>query len=218
MYAKTKDYRNADGCPVLSNVQQKKMILENTILQNHPRQQIMYNAVRDKDSTFFKEFAKIYNQKCAYCGAKIGHTDIRLFEVDHFICQSSYSNDTQGRIAAGKTSNLALSCLSCNRGKGDLLIDGKYRELLNPDDGSIATVFFRDDNYYIRVEDAYSDDPVVQSFFKQLMLESELRRLDYLLLEMNNLLSTLKNKNLGLAARLEQCMSILLQRKNETLI
>lgn len=218
MVVMTKDYRNAGGCPSLVDVKQKKDELETIIRQEHSHQKIIYNAIRNKSDCYFVKLASIYNQKCAYCGARIGHTDIKLFEVDHFICESSYSNNTTGRAEAGKASNLVLSCFSCNRGKGDLLIEGKYRELLNPDDSSIATVFIRDDNYYIRIEDKYSDDSLVQTFYKQLLLESELRRLDYLLLEMSSLIAAKKMGNSVLAAKIEHCMSILLQRKNSTLI
>lgn len=217
MVVAAKDYRNAGGCPSLADVKQKKDALEKRIRQEQSHRKIIYNAVRNKSDCYFVELASIYNQKCAYCGAKIGHTDIKLFEVDHFICESSYSNDTTGRAEAGKVSNLVLSCFLCNRGKGDLLIEGKYRELLNPDDGSISTVFIRDDNYYIRIENTYSDDSFIQVFFKELMLESELIRLDYLLLEISDLISIKRAKSPELAAKLEQCMSILLQRKNATL-
>ena len=47
----------------------------------------MYNFVHDKQDVYFKPFSEIYNCKCAYCGAWIGISDIRLFEVDHFICE-----------------------------------------------------------------------------------------------------------------------------------
>ena len=218
MVAATKDYRNASGCPALADVKQKKDELEKRIFQEHPHQKITYNAIRNKNGSYFTDFANIYNKKCAYCGARLGHTDIQLFEVDHFICESSYSNDTSGRAEAGRASNLVFSCFSCNRGKGDLPIGARYQGLLNPDDGSIATVFIRDENYYIRIENTYSHDVFIQTFYKELMLESELRRLDYLLLEISDLISAKRTKNPELAVKLEQCMGILLQRKNATLI
>lgn len=216
MVAAMKDYRNADGCPVLTEVQEKKARLEKQIRQEHPHQRIMYNAIKNRNDKYFEMLESIYNHKCAYCGARIGHTDIRLFEVDHFICESSYSSDTQGRIDAGRTSNLIFSCYSCNRGKGDFPINGEYRKLLNPDDSSIATVFTRDDFYYIRVANTYSEDASVQNFYKQLMLGSETRRLDYLLLEMSNLASIKTTEDPALAEKLEQCIGVLLQRKNNT--
>ncbi len=217
MVVETKDYRNADGCLVLTDMKQKKSTLENQILQEHPRQRIMYNAIKNKNEQYFRIFAKIYNFKCAYCGAKMGDTDIRLFEVDHFVCKSSFPSDKQGHAKAGRTSNLAFSCYSCNRGKSNLAFDEIHQELLNPDNGSIATVFTRDDYYYIRVADTYSEDTHVQRFYKQLSLGSEFRRLDYLLLEMSNLASIKKEENPTLVEKLEQCIEVLLQRKNSNI-
>lgn len=216
MVVATKDYRNADGCPVLTDVQEKKAKLEKQICQEHPHQRIMYNVIKNRNDKYFEILESIYNHKCAYCGARIGHTDIKLFEVDHFICESSYSKSTQGRIKAGRTSNLIFSCYSCNRAKSDFLISGKYRKLLNPDDGSIAKVFIRDDLYYIRVASTYSEDSSVQMFYNQLMLGSETRRLDYLLLEMSNLAYAKMTEDPALAEKLDQCIGILLQRKNNT--
>ena len=82
-----KDYRNTTNCPVLVDVALKKCALERKIQQDHKRAKIMYNFVHDKQDVYFKPFSEIYNCKCAYCGAWIGISDIRLFEVDHFICE-----------------------------------------------------------------------------------------------------------------------------------
>lgn len=76
-----KDYRNTTNCPVLVDVALKKCALERKIQQDHKRAKIMYNFVHDKQDVYFKPFSEIYNCKCAYCGAWIGISDIRLFEV-----------------------------------------------------------------------------------------------------------------------------------------
>ena len=86
-----KDYRNTTNCPVLVDVALKKCALERKIQQDHKRAKIMYNFVHDKQDVYFKPFSEIYNCKCAYCGAWIGISDIRLFEVDHFICEDAFS-------------------------------------------------------------------------------------------------------------------------------
>ena len=78
MVVATKDYRNADGCPELTDVQEKKAKLEKQICQEHPHQRIMYNAIKNRNDKYFEMLASIYNHKCAYCGARIGHTDIKL--------------------------------------------------------------------------------------------------------------------------------------------
>lgn len=181
-----KDYRNTTNCPVLVDVALKKCALERKIQQDHKRAKIMYNFVHDKQDVYFKPFSEIYNCKCAYCGAWIGISDIRLFEVDHFICEDAFSKDTAGRSEAGKVSNLVLACYSCNRGKGKLMIDEDHQGTLNPDDGSIAQVFDRNEDYYICIRPDYAEDQVVVDFYQKLLLGSEFRRLDYLLLEIKN--------------------------------
>lgn len=215
---KNRDYRNTDSCPVLADVALKKSALEGTIRKDHKRAKIMYNYVHDKQDAYFKPFSEIYNSKCAYCGVLIGIIDIRMFEVDHFVCEDVFSDDTTGRSEAGKVSNLVLSCYSCNRGKGKLVIDGEYKKTLNPDDGSIAKVFARDNNYYIRIQPDYTEDHVIADFYEKLLLGSEFRRLDYLLLEIKNLISVQRLHNPIMAEKLEQCFSRLIVKRNKTLV
>lgn len=213
-----KDYRNTTDCPVLTDIAHKKSNLEAKIRADHPHAKIMYNFVRKKRDVYFEPFSKIYNCKCAYCGVLIGIADIRLFEIDHFICEDSFPNSTQGRSEAGKVSNLMLACYSCNRGKTDLIIDEDHLKTLNPDDGSIAQVFDRSEDYYIRIRPDYAEDPLIVDFYQKLLLGSEFRRLDYLLLEIKNFISTQRTSNPSVAAKLEQCLGALILKRNKTLI
>jgi len=213
-----RDYRNTEYCPILTDVALKKSVLEDKIRKEHGRARIMYNYIYNKEGAYFKAFSEIYNRKCAYCGVLIGIIDIRMFEVDHFVCESSFSDNTVGRSEAGKVSNLVLSCYSCNRGKGNLEVGGRYQEILNPDDNSIAEVFFRDDNYYIKIQPDYTGDSVIADFYERLLLGSEFRRLDYLLLEINNLISVQWRCNPTIAESLAHCFSRLMVKRNETLI
>ena len=212
-----KDYRNTTDCPVLTDIAHKKSNLEAEIRANHPNAKIMYNYVCKKKDIYFEPFSKIYNRKCAYCGVLIGIADIRLFEVDHFICEDSFSKDKAGRSEAGKVSNLVLACYSCNRGKGDLIIDEDHRRTLNPDDGSIAQVFTRDENYYICIRSEYAEDQQVKDFYERLSLGSEFRRLDYLLLEMKNFISAQQTTNPDVAEKLKKCFGDLIMKRNTTL-
>ena len=119
---------------------------------------------------------------------------------------------------AGKVSNLMLACYSCNRGKTDLIIDEDHLKTLNPDDGSIAQVFDRSEDYYIRIRPDYAEDPLIVDFYQKLLLGSEFRRLDYLLLEIKNFISTQRTSNPTVAAKLEQCFGALILKRNKTLI
>lgn len=213
-----RDYRNTDMCPSFFEVDIKKKELERRIREKHKKVKIIYYRVNVKKDEYFRNFAEIYNYKCAYCGAVLKFTDIRLFEIDHFICESAFQDNTDGRSEAGKIENLVFSCYSCNRGKGNLHIKDGYLTQLNPDDNSIANIFDRDEAYYIEINDAYSKDVFIQLFYDKLLLGSEARRLDYLLLEMENLKNRLKNSNKELADKLEQCMFTLLQKKTYALV
>ena len=210
------DYRNTDQCLTLTDVRAKKNALEKRIRECHKKTKIIYNRINDKHDTYYKEFAAIYNYKCAYCGTSLKFTDIRLFEIDHYICESAFSKDTAGRSEAGRIENLIFSCFSCNRGKGQLHIQDAYVPILNPDDNSISDVFFRDDKYYIKIRNEYSSDEFIKLFYEELMLGSEFRRLDFLLLEMDNFVKKMQPSNREMTQKLEQCMNKLMQKKNCT--
>lgn len=202
----TNDYRNTEYCPKLENVTSKKKTLEDKIKEKHPRQKIIYNKVHVKDTEFNEEFCRIYNRKCAYCGVSMNVIPNKLFEVDHFIAESSFSSE----IEAGKLSNLVLACYQCNRNKGEFLIEGEYIEKLNTDDGKIATVFYRDENYYIRISKDYVGDKTINDFYNKLQLVHQTRRLDYLLDSMYGLYEKIKGTKQG--AKLAEGI-LLVQRK-----
>jgi len=208
------DYRNTDKCPKLSNVSFGKRNLEERIRLKHKKAVIMFNFVSDKSTEYYEDFKKIYNYKCAYCGVDVRFIGSRLMEVDHFINESSFEDSTDGRAEAGKVSNLVFSCYPCNRGKGKFHIKSNYRNVLNPDDNSIAAIFNRDDMYNIYVDNNYANDEFVQQLFARLSLSTEARRIDYLLIEMQNLVLQLQCSNKEVANNLEICMNKLQQKRN----
>lgn len=181
---KDKDYRNTIYCPVLENVEEKKKALEDEIKSESPRTKIIYNRVHDRNNKYHKKFAKIYNNKCAYCGALWGLLPVESFEVDHFLNEGSFPDMLKGRIEAGKMKNLVWSCISCNRGKRGITITLPYDDILNVDNGNITAVFKRDGDYYIQICDTYQEDEFIQQFYEELHLGFETRRLDYLCLQL----------------------------------
>ncbi len=210
--AKNKDYRNTKYCPALDKVREQKNILEKEIRSEFPRTKIIYNKVSDRDGVYHKKFAKIYNDKCAYCGALWGLLPVESFEVDHFLNEASFHDTTEGRAEAGKMINLAWSCISCNRGKRGITIRSPYDDLLNVDNGNIAMVFRRDEDYYIRICDTYKDDQFIQQFYESLHLGYETRRLDYLGLQLEGRYQSEKDEKRK--RKLGESLSILLKKRN----
>ena len=207
-----KDYRNTEYCPVMDRVEEQKKTLEKEIRSEYSRTKIVYNKVSNRNSVYHKKFAQIYNNKCAYCGALWGLLPVESFEVDHFLNEASFPNTTEGRIEAGKMINLTWSCISCNRGKRGIMIKPPYDDLLNVDNGNIATVFRRDSDYYIRVCDTYKSDAFVRQFYEKLHLGYETRRLDYLGLQLEGKYRAEKDEKRK--CKLGESLSILMKKRN----
>ena len=212
--AKDKDYRNTIYCPMLKNVKEKKQALEEEIKSEFPRTKIIYNKVHDRAGIFHEKFAKIYNGKCAYCGAMWGLLPVESFEIDHFINEASFANTTEGRIEAGRMVNLVWSCISCNRGKSGITIQPPYDNLLNTDNGRIRAVFERDAKYYIQICDTYQEDEFIKQFYEALHLGYETRRLDYLILQLEGKYKAEKNGERK--CKLAESLNMLLKKRNHT--
>ena len=207
------DYRNTLHSIIALDILEKKTNLEELIRSKHSKIQIIYNLIKDKKKEYFLYFANIYNSKCAYCGLDVDIFPLVFFEIDHFISEDSFPKTLKGRSNAGKIENLVLACYYCNRGKGNFKIEKEYKNILNPDNSSIAKVFIRDKNYNIIINPNYNRDPVINNFYKKLFLNHEFRRLDYLLMMLNDLINHTKDdKLIGL---LSSIFHNLLKRRNK---
>lgn len=204
------DYRNTIFCPKLEDIDKKKEKLNEEITQEHTRVKIIYNQIKDKDNVYKAKFMKIYNYKCSYCGNSIDNISSNLFEVDHYICESSFKS----KEVAGKIENLVLACYDCNRTKSDFLIENKYTDILNPDLEKIKDVFFRDEMYYIGISDEYKNDKFIKSFYDQLKLAYQSRRLDFLLINILGLCEKVEGK--PQAEKLNIILRKLQQKRNLT--
>lgn len=179
------DYRNTKYCPEFKDIAIQKQALKGIIEQKHHVQDL-YNLISPNDGTTYKaEFMRIYNCKCCYCGVQLPVIPKQLFEVDHFRHKKHKAFSSEAD--AGTMDNLVLSCRKCNRSKSELLIDDSDYAKLYPDDGSITTAFIREDNYYITVAPEMKKDEKVQAFYLKLKLYEEVRRLDYLLMNIRGL-------------------------------
>ncbi|RGO01289.1 MULTISPECIES: HNH endonuclease [Megamonas] len=213
------DYRSTKRSKILKHVFQKKENLECEIREKHPRSSL-YKNISNKKDIYFKKFAEIYNYKCAYCGISSEIKGLISFEVDHFKCKSSFSDEEGGEREADKLSNLVLSCQPCNRKKREIVIDGQYKELLNIDNNKIKNIFYRDENYYIRISEKYVKNEFINSFYKKICFDADFRRLDYLLLEMNELIECLNEKkeiNDTIGNELKNCFIKLIKKRNNFL-
>ena len=214
MSTKRIDYRTTSGQLAYQNIEQKKAELTRNIHKEHSSQKIDYNSIKNRESHFYEDFCIIYNWSCAYCGARRGIIDSQLFEIDHYICQSAFPKSTEGRAKAGEVNNLVLACHDCNRRKSDFKLEGKYGILLNPDNNAIAKIFYRSDDYYIKVADEYKSDQIICQFYAQLNLGSELKRLDYLLLNIKELEDQQSEVNCIVSDKLDKIFSYLLKKRN----
>lgn len=108
--------------------------------------------------------------------------------------------------------NLVWSCISCNRGKYDIMIQDPYENSLNVDSGNITKVFYRDEDFSIKVCDTYQEDEFIQNFYKKLHLGYETRRLDYFGLRLRG--RYLREKDEEKKNQLGNALNILIRKRN----
>lgn len=207
-----RDYRNTEFCEPITDIAEKKNRVVEQIKDGHPRRTDMHTYVSDNDSQYKTAFIEAYSGKCAYCGVTIAIAPKRYFEVDHFICKKS-KRFNGSKAAAGYIENLVLACHKCNRAKGDLEIPDAAHEYLHPDKKGITDTFIRDEDFYIRLSDKMANDDTSINFYTQLCLGAELRRLDYLLLNMRGLKNLISECSSGYK-HLNDAIDLLQKKRN----
>lgn len=203
------DYRYTMYENKTEDIEKRKQELLYEMLMKHPRMKNHYKYLRDSNLNFKPHLLEIYDEKCVYCGNSLRNIPIDLFEIDHFINVASFKkNDSY----ANCIDNLFPSCKACNRLKGDFYIKGEYIKILNPNK-EISNVFFRDDMYNIKISNKYVDDKTIESFYNTLLLDNEVRRLDYLLLSMKGFASRLDDGEKK--CKLLECIDSLSHKRNK---
>ena len=85
------DYRNTKYCPSWDKLSDGKEGLLKQIRIEHKRARDIYKYVSKHDG-YKKDFASVYNYKCAYCGVSIDLLPIDSFEIDHVRYKKSFEN------------------------------------------------------------------------------------------------------------------------------
>ena len=181
---KTNDYR----CPILKgygNINILKKALLSKIKIKHKRAKNIYSLISLNNSEYRNDFMKCYDNKCAYCGISRRIIDENQFEIDHFIPKNLKNENTNS------INNLVLSCYNCNRKKGDFMPD---ENILHPDKLSLQDIFVRDDDFYIAISDKYKNNKNIKNFYNQLKFNSDKRRIDFILMYMNELITVLETQ------------------------
>ena len=186
------DYRKTKYCLSFENINlNKNKFLEDLKLE-FPEIEDIYSKISKNDDLYKIKFMKIYNYRCSYCVVSLNVLNKRMFEIDHYIYRKSPKFKDNNE--ADKIENLVLSCQYCNRKKRDFSIPDTEYILLYPDGEEIKKVFYRDEQYYIRISNNYLPNQTINKFYKKLKLDAEVRRLDFLLINLLKFKEIYKNK------------------------
>ncbi len=202
------DYRNTKYCPSFDKLGDRKSELLRLVQMEHKKAQNIYDYVSKRDG-YKKDFASVYNYKCAYCGVSVDLLPLDGFEIDHVRYKKSFEKSYE----AGCIDNLALSCRYCNRKKSDFPIPDDHMQVLHPDK-DITACFDRDDLYNIIIKPDKADDDIVNRFYNQMCLGDEVHRLDFLLMNMIGLSKKIEDKPV---VKLHLCEAIATLRKKRNI-
>ncbi|MBC1801559.1 HNH endonuclease [Listeria booriae] len=168
-YAQVKTYKNTLGATIDSKVQ------ECVHKENH------YIKIKKKKSKYYRDFEKIYEYKCCYCGINTAINTTALCEIDHFV------NEKQKQLENGRTvnhiENLVFSCRKCNQAK-KAFDTTPYSKLIHPDEGNLSTIFERNKRYEIVISGDYCEDTDIKKFYEKMQFADAFRKIDYLLLNL----------------------------------
>ncbi|EHQ8840175.1 HNH endonuclease [Enterococcus faecalis] len=208
------DYRFNKYCNIKFTIENRKQKFLKQFKENHPRATNFYRYVQPRNSLENKEFRKIYYNRCVYCGVSTQVLPASLFEVDHFLSQSECEKHRLTNV--NHIDNLVSSCAMCNRGKSNYSCSHKYMNLLHPDKNQYPMLFYRDANYYLVIKKEYRNNVDVLNLFKALKFDNELRRIDYLIMELKDFCDTYSNDRL--ACKIKDIIEPIEQLRRDTSI
>lgn len=189
-----RDYRRSDYAENYEIAERKSGLLEE-IERDHSLGINVYSLIC-REVSYKKKLAYVYGRRCAYCGAILGPLPLGSFQVDHIACRKDIDNGVALLECGGNgLDNLAYSCGYCNGKKRDFSIYGDHFELLSPD-GQLGYVYSRDEHYRIVIDDQYNGIEKVVLFHEKMRFGDDLRRVDYLLSSMCDLVACIEREKL----------------------
>ncbi|WP_157805667.1 HNH endonuclease [Bacillus sp. mrc49] len=182
-----KDYRNTSYNELDHSLGEKKIKFMDEFKLDFPRAWNIYNNINKNGKIYNVKFKNLYYNKCVYCGISTQVINSSNFEVDHFIPKAVLDlNLGYDKKHIQGIKNLVNSCTMCNRGKLDFLCNSEALYMLHPDNNQLPLIFNRKTDLSIEIKKEYDDNDVIKEFYTKLKLNNQLRRLDYLLMEMKD--------------------------------
>ena len=171
------DYRFVPSEPTYSDIEKEKDQLIQCFpagVTNH------YDLVSKNELEYKVKFVRIYKDRCCYCGRHTSIIGIEQFQVDHMVPKEKRQAAVSDAIDINHLYNLALACPACNSEKRCGSID--EQNIKKFDVVKLGKVIARDESTFrLTLAEDFANDPDYCSFFERLHLDSDKRRLDYLL-------------------------------------
>lgn len=183
----TKDYRNTSFKYCDFTLGDKKESFMKDFRTVHTRAWNIYSNIKSRQSILNRNFKAIYHDKCVYCGINTHVIELSRFEIDHFIPQAVLEKDLgYSKEEINGIYNLVNSCNLCNRKKSSFITDRDTFQKLHPDKEELAKIFERLDDFSIVINNDHTTNNEVVKFYKTLNLDNQIRRLDFLIMEMKD--------------------------------
>lgn len=179
------DYRNTSYKNIVFEFKNKKIQFISEFLTHYPKAWHIYSYVNKRGERFNNEFKDIYYNKCIYCGVNLDVIESSNFEVDHYIPQNvlKYSPDRYDKRNIQGIDNLVNSCRFCNQSKKHFICN---EQNLHPDENKLHEIFIRKNDFSIDIAPDYISNSDVVNFYKALKLDNEVRRINYLIMELKD--------------------------------
>lgn len=182
-----KDYRNTAYKKYDFTLNDKKDVFISEFRLQHRKAWNIYANIRSRTCDLNRSFKSIYHDKCVYCGINTHVIELSRFEIDHFIPLAVLKKNLGYDVKyINGLSNLVNSCRMCNGNKSSFITDHDNFELLHPDNVDFQKVFDRLDDLSIIINDNFVSNCEVVKFYEALGLDNQIRRLDFLIMEMKD--------------------------------